>query len=157
AAGARADGALVLAVQCYEAERSLFLQPLVEVVRAAVAGLPPDVVRVAAGDRAGALAGLVSEVGPGLRPLGYEPAGGEIERRRAFEAVAGLLDGLARRSPVLVVLDDLHQAGASTVELLHFVLRWNVRAPLMIVATVRSDASDPVIDQLGPLAPVVPL
>src|SRR5262249_49275023 len=130
AADARAGGALVLGAECFQAERSLFLQPVVEVVRAVVASQPPDVVRQAAGDRAGALASLVSEADAVLRPLGYEPAAGEIERRRVFEAVAGLLGGLAQRTPVLVVLDDLHQAGVSTVELVHFVLRWNARAPL---------------------------
>ena len=35
----------------------------------------------------------------------------EIERRRTFEAVAQLLSGLARACPLLVVLDDLHEAG----------------------------------------------
>jgi tetratricopeptide (TPR) repeat protein len=87
-----------------------------------------------------------------LRPLGYERASGEIERRRTFEAVASFLGGIARQRPLLVTLDDLHNAGASTVELLHFTLRWDHAAPLLVVATVRHDEAAEVLDQLGPLS-----
>jgi class 3 adenylate cyclase/DNA-binding SARP family transcriptional activator len=152
AMSARSTGGVVLATRCFEAERSLFLQPVVELVRDAVAGLAPDLIRRAAADRVGPLAELVPEVGEVLRPVGYEPASGEIERRRVFEAVAAFLGGLARQRPLLVVLDDLHQAGASTVELLHFALRWDPTAPVLVVATVRDDEAGEVVEQLGQLS-----
>lgn len=152
AASARATGGLVLQARCYEAERSLFLQPVVELVREAVGTLAPDLVRRAAADRVGPLAELVPEVAEVMRPVGYEPAAGEIERRRVFEAVASFLAGLARQRPLLVMLDDLHQAGTSTVELLHFALRWDPTAPLLFVATVRDDEGGEEIAQLGELS-----
>jgi predicted ATPase len=150
AAHVRVAGGIVLEARCYDAERSLFLQPVVEVVRAAAAGVPPELVRHAASDRAGPLAGLVPEIDELLQPGTDAPASGEIERRRVFEAVASFLCGLARRRPVLVVLDDLHLAGASTVELLHFALRWDPTAPLLVATTVRHDEADLVVDHLGP-------
>jgi DNA-binding SARP family transcriptional activator len=152
-----AAGALVLAARCFEAERSLFLQPVLEVVRAAVARVHPDRLREAAGDWAGPLGGLFPELGRLLRPIGYQPAAAELERRRAFEALSGLVGALARQRPLLIVLDDLHLAGASTVELLHFLLRWEPAAPLLVLTTLRSEEADQAIGQLGPLASTVEL
>jgi DNA-binding SARP family transcriptional activator len=48
---ARAAAGRVLAVRCYEAERSLFLQPVVEALAAHVGRLPADRIRAAAADR----------------------------------------------------------------------------------------------------------
>ena len=48
--------------RCYETERSLFLQPIIEVVREAMATLTPDVMRHAVGDRVRSLTTLVPEL-----------------------------------------------------------------------------------------------
>jgi predicted ATPase len=50
----------------------------------------------------------------------YERAPAELQRRRSFEAVTSFVRGLADQQPLLLVVDDLHLAGASTLELLHF-------------------------------------
>jgi len=47
---ARTTGGLVVQARCYEAERSLFLQPVVEAIRALVVGVSPDVLRQIAGE-----------------------------------------------------------------------------------------------------------
>jgi DNA-binding SARP family transcriptional activator/tetratricopeptide (TPR) repeat protein len=154
---AEATGVLVLEARCFEAERSLFLQPVLEVIRGAAARVHPDRLREAAGDWAGPLGALLPELNRLLRPIGYQPAAAEFERRRAFEALSALLGALARQRPLLVVLDDLHLAGASTLELLHFLLRWEPAAPLLVLATLRSEEADEAIGQLGPLAAVVDL
>jgi DNA-binding SARP family transcriptional activator/tetratricopeptide (TPR) repeat protein len=154
---AEAGGAMVLEARCYEAERSLFLQPVVEVLRASVARVHPERLHEAVGDWAGPLCALVPELDRLLRPIGYQPAPAEFERRRAFDAVTSFLAALARQQPLLMIFEDLHLAGASTVELLHFLLRWERAAPLLVVATVRSEEGDEPLTQLGPLAAVVEL
>jgi DNA-binding SARP family transcriptional activator len=153
----RATGALVLEARCYEAERSLFLQPAIEVVRAAIAEVHPDRLRAAATPWAGPVGTLVPELTRVLGPTDYRPAPAELERRRAFEAVSGFLVALARQRPLLVVLDDLHLAGASTVELVHFLLRWERAAPLLVLLTLRSDEGDEAVAQLGALGAVLEL
>ena len=87
----------------------------------------------------------------------YERAPAELERRRAFEAVTGFLRGLARERPLLLVLDDLHQAGASTVELVHFLLGRLRGDRILVVATVRAEEGAEVTDALGALATVAPV
>jgi len=60
-------------------------------------------------------------------------------RLRFFDSVRGRLSDLSRARPVVLVLEDLHWAGASTIELLDFVARRLERNPVLVVATARSD------------------
>jgi DNA-binding SARP family transcriptional activator/tetratricopeptide (TPR) repeat protein len=148
---ASATGGLVVQARCYEAERSLFLQPLAEAVRAAALACPPARVAVAAGDAAGTLAELVPDLRRLLDVPGYERTPAELERRRSFEAVTAFLRGLAAQQPLLVILDDLHLAGASTLELLHFLRRRLAGDRLLVLATVRAEEG---ADALAALAGV---
>ena len=157
AAEVRATGALAVEARCYESEESLFLQPVVEALRDLIANLPSDFVTEVAADSAGALANLVPELSRVLGPVPYERASPEMERRRTFEAVASFLAAISKRRPLLVVLDDLHHAGASTLELVHFALRWDRSARLLIVGTVQSDRGSQVEAQLGARAVAVHL
>lgn len=152
-----ATGGLLAHARCYEAERSLFLQPILDAIGTLAGALPPDVLRTAAEGSAGTLGELVPEVARILRPLHYERGAPELERRRSFEAVASLLQRLARRQPVLLLLDDLHQAGASTLEALHFLFRRMATDRFLAVATVRAEESGEVLGQLGELARVIEL
>lgn len=152
---ARVTGAAAVGARCFESEQTLFLQPIVEALRELVGTLPPDLVADAAGPWAGVLSTLVPELARQLGPVTYERTTPEMERRRTFEAVASFLTAVSKRRPLLVVLDDLHHAGASTLELVHFVLRWDRSARLMVAATVQSDHRATVEAQLGARAVTV--
>ena len=52
--------------------------------------------------------------------------------------MSGFLCGLAAGGPVLIVLDDLHNAGDSTIELLHSLRTRITTTPLLVIGTVRS-------------------
>jgi len=58
---------------------------------------------------------------------------------RLLEALLGLLVTVARQRPVVLVLEDIHWADASTRELLAFLARNLGGTPLLVVATYRSD------------------
>jgi DNA-binding CsgD family transcriptional regulator len=60
-------------------------------------------------------------------------------RTRLVDAVADVLAGLGRRAPVVVLLDDVHLADASSWELLEYLGRTLARAPVLVVATARPD------------------
>ncbi len=155
---AASTGGAVLAARCYETERSLFLQPVVEAISSIVRALPPAVLRDLAGDRAQVLAGLVPEVAAVLgldRPL--QRGSADLERRLAFEAVTGFVRALAERGPVLLSLDDLHNAGHASVELVHFLIRQARNSRLLVVATVRAEEGAQVQDQLAGMAERVEL
>ena len=163
AAEADKDGGTVLRTRCYETERSLFLQPIVEAIAPVVASVSASTLRQMLGEHAAAAAGLLPEVAAILGPPPPGRGSMEMERRRAFEAVRAFLRGLAEHNPVLVFVDDLQYAGQSTVELMHFLGREPSGARLLVVATVRAEndaqigaALDPVARrvEVGPLVPM---
>ena len=123
AAEAAENGGTVLRTRCYETERSLFLQPIVEAIAPVVASASASMLRQLLGEHATAAAGLLPEVAAILGPPPPGRGSMEMERRRAFEAVRAFLRGLAEHNPVLVLVDDLQYAGQSTVELIHFLGR----------------------------------
>ena len=70
----------------------------------------------------------------------------EPARVQLLDAIADLLAGLSRQAPVMVVLDDVHLADASSWELLGYLGRSLARTPLLVVMTARRDelAEQPV-------------
>ena len=155
------DGATVLRTRCYEAEQSLFLQPFVDAVTPAVARMTGAALRDLLGEHAPALAELLPDAAAVLGPPPSWRGSPEMERRRAFEAVTAFLSRLVRRTPVLLVVDDLQYAGKSTVEFTHYLGR-HLSGRLLVVVTVRAEdrelagaALAPVATrvELGPLGP----
>jgi hypothetical protein len=59
-----------------------------------------------------------------------------VDRFELFERVDAFLSA-ATQTPRLMVLDDLHAADASSLQLLHFIVRDLRSRPLMVVATYR--------------------
>ena len=57
---------------------------------------------------------------------------------RLFEAFLGLLERLAEPPPTVLVIEDLHWADRSTLDLLTFLVR-NLRAALLVILTYRTD------------------
>ena len=152
AAEAAGDGGTVLRTRCYETERSLFLQPIVEAIAPVAASTPAGTLRQLLGEHATAAAGLLPEVAALLGPPPPGRGSMEMERRRAFEAVRAFLRGLAERNPVLLLVDDLQYAGQSTVELMHFLGREPAGTRLLVVATVRAENDAQVGAALAPVA-----
>jgi DNA-binding SARP family transcriptional activator len=149
---ARATGGIAIRVRCYPAERSLFLGPVVEALRSLARHTAPEDLRTAADRWAGTLAALVPEIEDVLRPHGYEPASADVERRRIFAAITSLLRTSSLRRPLFVFLDDLHEAGASTVEFLHYLFRHAEGSRLLAVATLRVEEAEHALEQLADVA-----
>jgi hypothetical protein len=82
------------------------------------------------------LAGLLPELRHRIPELAVAPAHA-IDRFQLFDAVSAFLHAATERQPLLLVLDDLHAADLTSLELLHFVVRDLRSHALMIVATFR--------------------
>ena len=146
---AESDGALVLQARCHASERSLFLQPLVDAIAVPLGALSAGRLRELAGPRAGALAALLPELAEVLGPVAAALASPEVELRRIHEVVTAVLRGLGAQRPVLLVLDDLHNAGLATVELLHYLARHCAAARLLVLATIRAEEGESTLDALA--------
>jgi DNA-binding CsgD family transcriptional regulator len=139
AAGVRASGGWVLRGGCVElGEGSLPYAPLVAVLRGLVRELDAAVLDELIGPGRPLLAGLLPELSEPRGSTSARPDTGWAAQARLFEAFLALFERLAARQPSVLVMEDLHWADRSTLDLLTFLVR-NLRAALLIVLTYRTD------------------
>lgn len=146
---ARAGGATVLVGRCIDlVGTGLPYLPLVEALRP-LRGSP-------------ALGGELRELQRLVPELAEPEALGDRHpdpQLRLFEEVLTVLERLGAEAPTVLVLEDLHWADASTLDLLAFLARAAPERRLLIVATYRRDELRPaealhrqaVVLELGPL------
>jgi DNA-binding NarL/FixJ family response regulator len=81
------------------------------------------------------------------------------ERFRCYRAVGDLLEALAARRRLVLILDDLHWADAASLELLDHLLRRTLGAPVLLLLAHRAGFSSSALAragshlELGPLGP----
>jgi len=130
----------------------LYLQPLVHAVRTIARRSQPAEIRELAGSRLGTLAQLVPELTDMVGAVPYERAGPELEHGRGLDALAGFFVRLSARRPVLLTVDDVHHAGQSTLEALHFLAGQWAGSRLMVVVTERTSEDEPLAGALRGVA-----
>src|SRR6266545_1356483 len=121
---ARDRGFQILVGRCWEASGAPAYWPWVQSLRGYVREAEPDVLRRELGAGAVELAQILPELRtilPGLpEPISLESDGA---RFRLFDATAEFLRAASRGRPLLLFLDDLHAADASSLLLLQFLAR----------------------------------
>ena len=68
-----------------------------------------------------------------------ERSGAEIEQvhGQLFNGITRFFAALAARNPLLLIVEDLHWASESTLELLHHLVRRLAGQPVLFVVTAR--------------------
>ena len=126
---------------CADAERAPAFWAWTSALRGLLAAVGPDVAESLTHIDTAELARLLPELAdPGVE-IGQAPGPPDTDaaRLRLFDAVSRLLERLAQHTPVIVVLDDLQWADASTVALLRFVTRTYRPVPLVVIGAYRHD------------------
>ena len=149
-----ADGLTVIAGACLElAEAAPPYGPFVEALRGLVSGVDPARLPALLGPWRVELARVMPELV--LRtPPAASPEFDRSGQARLFEIILGVLERVAQRGPLVVVVEDVHWADRSTRDLLAFLVRNLRHAPVLVLVTVRSDALDrhsPVLPFLAEL------
>ncbi|MGH3264751.1 MAG: ATP-binding protein, partial [Trebonia sp.] len=134
-------GFTVLCGQCAEIGDSVPYMPFADALRTA----PPRIEQAVKSRPV--LARLLPDGGEPMQ--GTDPFG--LARQQMFGAVLGMLAELAAACPVLLVLEDLHWADASTRNLVTFLARMLRHERVAVVGTYRTDD----LDRLHPLGAVV--
>jgi class 3 adenylate cyclase len=130
---ARGIGAIVLAGGCSEADLALPYLPFLEALGNYVAQVDLKALRQQLG-------GSASELGNLFPRLGRVPTetGDPIQAKaRFFEAILHLLEVIAAESGLLLIVEDLHRADASTRELLDYLARRLLPARVLVLGTYR--------------------
>jgi class 3 adenylate cyclase len=134
---ARELGCAVLSGGASDAEVSLPYLPFVEAIGNYLDEQDLDALREALGPALGELGQLFPTLG-GDRGPEPSPDPGQA-KLRLFEAIVSLLALPARDRTLLLVIEDVHWADASTRELLDYLARRLTDLPSLIVVTYRTD------------------
>jgi DNA-binding NarL/FixJ family response regulator len=134
---------LTLEGRAAEFERELPFGVLTHALDAYLRSLDARALDRLATDRLGALAAVF----PSLRDLNeaVEYPISAQERFRVYQAVRELIERLAARSPLVLILDDLQWADSAALELISYLLRRPPQAPVMVAMALRSGQGDPAV------------
>jgi DNA-binding SARP family transcriptional activator len=139
-AWARAQGADVLSGQALEMGGRLPYQPLVEALRPRLEAenAPEDLLDDL---WLAELARLLPELRVRYPDLPAPTQDELTAKLRLFEAVARLLDALAQRAPLVLLMDDLHWMDGASLDLLRYLGHdWiRQRSRVLLLGTVRSE------------------
>src|SRR5262249_8415771 len=125
---AEAAGAWGLRGRCLDRELARPYGPFAEAIADHARGCDEAALR----EDLGAFGGIVAKIAPELRarlselpePAAVAP---EDERQRLLDAVAQVFSAVARRAPLVLILDDLHWADGGTLALLRHLARLVMR------------------------------
>lgn len=141
AAGRR--GFRALRTNCYEIERSISYQPVVDLARQACDLMPdagvrrlPPVLLAQVAELVPALARRV----PGLPPLSADFP--EARQARLFQALVELFDAAAEGQGLLAVVDNVQWADDASMRFLHRWARQVATRPVLLAWSLRDDEPD---------------
>lgn len=137
-------GFQLLMGSCVERDRDYPFAPVIDALRQRLMIGTPTEQRTLLGPQSDALAQLLPELGGHAALSDTEPAlPPEHAKRRLFEAVGATLAWLAAQHPLLLVLEDLHWADSTSMELLEVLPRRLATTRLLILGTARPDEPNP--------------
>jgi DNA-binding CsgD family transcriptional regulator len=144
-----ASRGLPLVGHCYE-EGSFRppYQPFVEVFATYLNALDAAALQAELGSSAADLARIVPMLRERLQVSPPPPGDPEEDRWRLLQAATDILHRAAAKQPLLVVLEDLHDADRGTLDLLLYLARNLNAAPILVIGTYR----DVEVDRAHPLS-----
>ncbi|MCW5637929.1 MAG: AAA family ATPase [Rubrivivax sp.] len=157
ALAAHAAGVRVLWGRCCEEPGAPPYWPWLQILRAWLEAHDDDALRAALGTGAAPIAAILPEIGqrlPGLAPPAPTPDA-QQQRFRLFDAIAGFFRRAAAAEPLLLIIDNLHWADASSLRLLEFVAPEIDASRILLLATYRDielSRQHPLAHTLGELA-----
>jgi len=140
---AAAHGIATLATNCYEFERAIPYQPVIDLVARALQRVSAPALGNLAPVSLAELAALVPEIGerfPGLPQLSNDFP--EARQARLPRAVAQLLDASRDGRPSLLMVDDIQWADDASAQVLHYLARQAAQGPVLVVYAYRDEELD---------------
>src|ERR1700689_4070568 len=136
---ASARGMRVVWGRCWEGGGAPAYWPFIQILRACVEGLDAEHLKALLGSGASEIARLIPEIKLSLPLLEEAKATTDSESARflLFDSVATLLKNVAGGRPLVLVLDDLHDADQPSLQMLRFIARAAKDVSLLMIGTYR--------------------
>jgi len=157
AESARSRGVPVHAAWCREDKGAPPYWPWVQILRGLIDGRSADALRSELGDGAARITRIVPEIRAQLPDLPKAPTEADPEeaRFRLFDAIAGFLGRASAQEARILIVDDLHWAGESSLQLLEFLAHEIGEMRILFIGTYRDvevDRDHPLAGSLAELA-----
>ena len=140
---AASHGLATLATNCYEIERAIPYQPVIDLVTRALERASPAALHKLAPVSLAELAALVPAVAerfPGLPQLSGDFP--EARQARLFRAVDQLLEASREGRPLILMVDDIQWADNASAQVLHFLARHVAERPVLAIYAYRDEELD---------------
>ena len=140
---AHAQDLPTLATNCYEIERAMPYQPVIDLVTRALDRVSAAALRSLAPVSLAELAALVPEVGerfPDLPQLSNDFP--EARQARLSRAVDQLLEASRGGRPAVLMVDDIQWADDASAQVLHYLARHAAQRPVLVIYAYRDEAVD---------------
>jgi len=137
---AEAKGLRTLTTNCYEIERAIPYQPIVDLVTRALDAASPAALRNIAPVSAAELVALVPAVAerfPDLPQLSRDFP--EARQARLARAVGQLLEASREARPFILMVDDIQWADEASAQVLHYLARHVADRPALAIYAYRDD------------------
>ena len=135
---AESRGAQVLWGRCYEENGAPPYWPWVQVIRAYVQQAGAEQLAAEMGTGAADIAEIVSELTDKLPGLETHPTiDPEQDRFRLFASITNFFKTASQSRPLILVLDDVHWADQSSLQLLECISREIMGSPLLVIGAYR--------------------
>lgn len=136
------EGGIVLYGDC-DAVVGFPYGPFAAALEHLVRHVEPGRLRSLLGPGGGELTRLLPDLSARVGELPHAAAtDGDAERHRLHTVVTDLFVGISRETPLLLVLDDVHWADGSTLQLMRHLVRSGAEARMLLVATFRDTEAD---------------
>ena len=129
--------------RCYEFERMLPYQPLVDGLRRVLQSMAAVELKSFPNRILKELIYLMPELNNQF-PEGFDQPELQYEeaQHHLFDAILTFITRLTSKGPVLLVIEDLHWASDATLELIHYLIRTLVDTACLIIGTLRTESGD---------------
>src|SRR5215472_7694531 len=143
---ALAQGVRLAWGRCWEGDGAPAYWPWIQIIRACLADTEAEQRAAILGSEARPqvaqdivqlLPELRAVYAPTPRPPGLQPTDPEQARFQLFESVVSLLKNVVRIGPLVIVIDDLHDADHPSLLLLKFIAGHSKDARILLVGTYR--------------------
>ena len=141
--------------RCYEMDAPPPFLPFIELLEQAMKEVDAETFRLALGDVAGEIAKVLPQLAQLFddlpAPLELPP---EQERRYLFNSIQEFVHRAAAIRPLVVLLDDIHWADETSLQLLEHIAGGIAKVPVLLIGTYRDtdlDATRPVARTLETL------